>query len=277
MKYKWLDNLTVLELVNLLTVGISSYNLRGHVPSDVPVHNGFVKAENLLTQQHIEKISQWTKNKQMKLNTKKSCAIFLNFTEKYQFTSRLVIEGAPLKIVYETKLLGVILTSDLKWSKNTESLIKRANARMELLRRLSSFRVPVKTMVHVYILYIRSILEQSSVIWHSTLTEENNADLERVQKNALRNILKENYTTYEEALKSLNIDTLYERREKLMLTFGKKCLNLEQTKYLFPPSRKTHCMETRHKEKYEVCHSNTERLKNSTVPYIQRMLNKKPP
>ena len=87
-----------------------------------------------------------------------------------------------MKLVDEAKVLGVILTNDLKWSKNTESLIKRANARMELLRRLSSFNAPIKDMVIVYFSYIRSILEQSCVIWHSTLTEEDRISLERVFK-----------------------------------------------------------------------------------------------
>ena len=97
-----------------------------------------------------------------------------------------------MKLVDEAKVLGVILTNDLKWSKNTESLIKRANARMELLRMLSSFNAPIKDMVIIYFIYIRSILEQSCVIRHSTLTEEDQIRLERVQKNALRNILKKN-------------------------------------------------------------------------------------
>ena len=60
-------------------------------------------------------------------------------------------------------------------------------------------------MLVVYFLYIRSILEQSCVIWHSTLTEEDRMSLERVQKNALRNILKEKYETYENALTTLKI------------------------------------------------------------------------
>ena len=52
----------------------------------------------------------------MKINAKKSCGIIFNFTDKYKFTSRLNIDGHPLKLVEETKLLGAILTSDLKWS-----------------------------------------------------------------------------------------------------------------------------------------------------------------
>ena len=43
-KYKWLDDLSVLEIVNLLTVGISSYNIRAQVPNDIPSHNGYIEA-----------------------------------------------------------------------------------------------------------------------------------------------------------------------------------------------------------------------------------------
>ena len=110
------------------------------------------------------------------------------------------MEGKPLDIVDYTKLLGLIVSSDLSWSRNTQYIIKRANSRLELLRRISNFSAPMKDLVQIYITYIRSILEQSCVIWHSTLTQEDCDSLERVQKNALRNILKERYINYESSL-----------------------------------------------------------------------------
>ena len=111
-------------------------------------------------------------------------------------------------------------------------------------------------------------------MWHSTLSEENQRDLERVQKNAMRNMLKEKYTDYKDALNILKLEPLYERREKLLLKYGKQCTTLEQTKELFPLKKKHHSMQTRKDEKYEVVSANTERYKNSTVPYLQRLLNK---
>ena len=197
-----------------------------------------------------------------------------NFTKKYQFTTRLNIENKNLEQVDKCKLLGVIITSDLKWDENTRDLVKRANARMEILRKLSSFNPPLSDMVTVYTLYVRSILEQSCVLWHSTLTEENKTDLERVQKNALRNILKDRYTSYLEALKMLKLETLYERREKLLLNYGKKCTQLDQTKELFPLKEKDHFMQTRKSMKFEEVTAHTNRYYMSTVPYIQRLLNK---
>ena len=65
LRFKFLDDLSVLEVVNLLTVGISSYNIRMHVPSDIPSNNGFIPSENLHTKNYIENINQWTKKQKM--------------------------------------------------------------------------------------------------------------------------------------------------------------------------------------------------------------------
>ena len=49
-------------------------------------------------------------------------------------------------------------------------------------------------------LQIRSKLEQSAVVWHNSLTQKNKKDLERVQKSALKIILRDKYINYENAL-----------------------------------------------------------------------------
>ena len=38
-KDKFVDDLTVLEIINLLCKQISSYDFKVHVPSDIPCHN----------------------------------------------------------------------------------------------------------------------------------------------------------------------------------------------------------------------------------------------
>ena len=127
-------------------------------------------------------------------------------------------------------------------------------------------------MVTIYISYIRSILEQSCTVWHSNLTVENCEDLERVQKSALRIILKEEYQTYEQALETLMLAKLSERREKMCLKFAKSCLKNDLTRDLFPLNP-TEGLGTRNKEKYRVVHANIGRLKDFAVPYLQRLLN----
>ena len=65
-------------------------------------------------------------------------------------------------------------------------IVKKANARMELLRRIASFGASIEDLRIIYFLFIRSHLEQSATVWHSCLTLENSNDLERVQKSAVK-------------------------------------------------------------------------------------------
>ena len=126
LRFKFLDDLSVLEVVNLLTVGISSYNIRMHVPSDIPSNNGFIPSENLHTKNYIENINQWTKKQKMRLNFAKSKLMIFNPSRKYQFTTRLEINGQNLEVIEKTRLLGTILTNDLKWEENTRSIVQKA-------------------------------------------------------------------------------------------------------------------------------------------------------
>ena len=121
--------------------------------------------------------------------------------------------------------------------------------------------------------FIRSKLEQSAVVWHSSLTEANKSDLERVQKAAVKIILKKSYTSYKEGLDILKLDTLDERRKKLCLKFAKNCLKHEKMKKLFPLSNKNHQMKKRLTEKFKVYHARTERYKKSAIPFMQQLLN----
>ena len=57
---KWVDNLTTLEIVDLITVGLSSYKFRNHVASDIPIHGQYVHTKNLKTQEYISTLNTWS-------------------------------------------------------------------------------------------------------------------------------------------------------------------------------------------------------------------------
>ena len=61
-RFKFVDYLTVLEIIDLLTVGITSYNIKSHVPSDIPIHNQYIPAGNLKSQYYLDEINKWTTN-----------------------------------------------------------------------------------------------------------------------------------------------------------------------------------------------------------------------
>ena len=132
----------------------------------------------------------------MKLNSDKSNFMIFNFSKNSQFNTRLFMDGNKINQVTETCLLGVIISDNLKWHSNTASLVRRCYQRMIILRNLSSFHVPILELVNIYCLYIRSVAEQSSVVWSSSITSGEEYDLERIQKVALKIILGEYYVDY---------------------------------------------------------------------------------
>ena len=195
-----------------------------------------------------------------------------NFNDDYQASTRLYLEGSLLETIHHTKLLGTIVSTDLKWQENTEMLTRKAYQRMQILHRLSPFKVSQEDMVEIYVLYIRSILELNCQVWHYSLTESERYNLERVQKIACRIILKTEYSSYSEALEILKLERLEDRRTKLCLTFAKRCLKHPAASKMFP-SKPVTKYDTRKHEKFEVQFAKTSRLKNSAIPQLQRALN----
>ena len=111
-------------------------------------------------------------------------------------------------------------------------------------------------------------------MWHSSLTKRNISDLERIQKAALRVILRDRYQSYKDALKTLGIKSLEDRREELCLKFAKNCLRVDKFKRFFPLYKKDHCMTMRESEKFALEKYGSVRYRDSALPYMKRLLNK---
>ena len=273
-RFKYFDDATVLEVINLLNVGLCSLRVKDNVPSHIPEHNQFINSNNLRSQQYLNRINDWTEKNLMELNAKKTKSMVFNFTKRYQFTTDILLKNEKIEIVDHAKLLGLILTSDLKWDENTNYLVKDANRRMIMLRAASKFTRDKQILKQIYYSRIRCKLEQSAAVWSSSLSQRNIADLERVQKAAVRIIYGKPYESYTETLKLLGIMRLSERREVICLKFAKNCLRLDNFKRMFPMHMSKHEMKKRHEEKYNLSKSNSKRYENSAIPNMIKLLNK---
>ena len=239
-RFKFVDDLTTLEIINLLTVGLSSFFMKNQVPSDIPEHGQFIEGNKLKSQEYLRQINEWTENHKMVISEKKTKAMIFNFTDNYQFTTRLELKGKNIDVVDKMKILGTIIDNKLSWDENCSLLIKKVNARMQLLRGVQSFGASVKDMVHLCILFCISALEQPCVLWSTTLSQENIEDLERTQKSFSKLVLKEKYLNYENALLLLNLDSLQTRRKNLCLKFAQTGIKNNKLNDLFPVNDKVH-------------------------------------
>ena len=125
-KYKSIDDLSLIELINLISRGLTSFNCKFSIPSDIATGYNYLPPKKPNTQLYLEKKSKWTDSKQMKLNVQKTKYMVVNYTRNYKFNTRLHLEGKLLEQVHQAKLLGLIVSDDLTWKENTDFLVKKA-------------------------------------------------------------------------------------------------------------------------------------------------------
>ena len=85
--------------------------------------------------------------------------------------------------------------------------------------------------------------------------------------------MKEKYIDYTHALSVLKLENLKERRERLAIKFAETCLNIPELNSLFEENHQEN-YDFRNSEKYSVNFANSQRYYKSTIPTLQRMLNK---
>ena len=103
-RYKFVDDLSVLEKINLLMIGLASHNCKLSVPNDILVDNQVIDPAHLESQDYLNEIAKWTKNHKGMLNEKKTKVMIFNFSRDHQFTTRLQLNNHNIEIINETRL-----------------------------------------------------------------------------------------------------------------------------------------------------------------------------
>ena len=193
-----------------------------------------------------------------------------NFSRNYDFVPNYHINGQELKVIYETKLLGVMIQSDCKWSSNTKYITKKAKSKLWYLRRLKCLGASDETLIDLFKLHVRSTLEMAVPLWAGAITKKEINSIERVQKISTKFILGNRYISYDQALKTLELDYLESRRDDICLKFAKKCVKNSKFNHWFP---KTSSANTRSKEIYIKPSGKTKRYLTSSIPHLIQILN----
>ena len=271
-RFKYIDDLSVLQLVCLSGL-LTDYNFQQHVASDVGIDDRFLPSSTFGSQDTLNFISNWTRENQMKLNTKK-CNYMVFSRSEEQFATRLRIDNVKLDRLCETKILGLYISDDLSWARNCKEICMKAYSRMQMITKLKYVGVKTEDLLDIYVLYIRSIAEYCSVAFHSSLTIELSDKLERIQRTSLKIILGEMYINYSSALEMSGLDTLYSRRTKRCLDFALKCVKHQRNRRLFPLNSNIPACKIRYPEKYKVNFARTNTYRDSTIPFCQNLLNR---
>ena len=107
-------------------------------------------------------------------------------------------------------------------------IVNKASKRIYLLKQLKRFRLHAGDLKCFYVASIRSILEYSCQVFQYGLPEYLSEAIERVQRRALRIIYPQ--LSYQDALDTLGLQTLYTRRCDLRNKLFGSILNDEEHK-----------------------------------------------
>ena len=140
------------------------------------------------------------------MNLVKCKEVIINFTKQPDTEELLSLNSQPFKRVSQAKILGVTTTKDLRWNVHIRNIVQEASKRICLLKQL-------KKLIKFYTACIRSVLEYSCQVFHTSLPQYLSDEVERIQKRALTIIFPD--LNYKEATAKAKLGTLFERRETL--------------------------------------------------------------
>ena len=259
---KYVDDLSIAESINLHRQLVPAPEEEKSLPAPFRARAGHMLEviESKVFNQ-IMKTKEYADMNQMKINFKKTKLMIFNPSRNIDFLPNFAVERQHIEVVEETKLLGLVISSDLSWSRNTDYMVGRCNSKMWVIRRLKNLGANESDLLDVYCKQIRSILEFAVPVWNSSINGEQISQIERIKKTALHIILGENYTSYRNALKKSGLEKLSARRTKLCLNFAKKAQKSAKFTKWFIPTTKSN--STRYiPPKFCPAYSRTKRFEN---------------
>ena len=92
-------------------------NFDSRTNQTLPPHESKVQYE-------LNRLHEYAIENEIKINIKKSKVMLFNSATTRDFSPEILIENETLEVVEEMKLLGVKITTDMKWHRNTEHITK---------------------------------------------------------------------------------------------------------------------------------------------------------
>ena len=226
-----------------------------------------------MLQEQLEQLEFYSKQNRMVLNKEKIKAMIFNNQRNIDVMPILTFEnGDAVEIIEETKILGIIINSNMNWKTNTKKIIADCFSKMWMLRNLKNYGATDDHLSSVYREQIRSKAEYCCTVWNAGLTSQEVKSIERIQRTAVAINRGEHHTNYSEATSILKLETLEIRRKNLCLKFALKMYKSQKYSTWFKnfesevntrssklPLREVKCM--------------TKQYLKSPLPYMTNLLN----
>ena len=114
------------------------------------------------------------------LNESKGKELRISFTKSENPLEPITINNTNIEVVPSAKLLGVMISNDLKWNVHVEMICKKVAGRLYFLRQLKRAKVQTNDLLSFYTTCIRPVAEYACPVFHATLLQYLSDQLERL-------------------------------------------------------------------------------------------------
>ena len=245
---------------------------------DTTISEVICKGSMSSIQHSVDVVQNWSITNKLQLNDSKCKEIRFCFTRSNHTLpyDSVVVNGNQLEVVTHARILGLTVSSDLKWNKHILNTIKKANKRFYFIVQLKRAKVPTADLLNFYCTCIRQILEYCCQVYHYGLPSYLSNALERVQKRVM-SIIYPNLS-YDHSLALSGLAKLGCRREEACKKLFKEIVNTPDHKlaHLLPPKHETK-YNLRQSRDYIDFTANTNRFSRTFFPScVNAFKNSKP-
>ena len=208
---------------------------------------------------NMNEVTQWSTKNNMMINFVKTKDMVISSSNNVPITDPIIVGECEIERVNCHKLLGLNISSDLKWDEHINDICKKANKRLYYLVLLRRAGLEEKDLLIYYKQIIRPIMEYACQVWHSNLPEYLSNKLQSIQDRALK-IISRN-------INHINLPSLHERRTNLCKNYFNKLKNENHVLHELLPEKVNHSYNTRFKHQFQLPLCRTEQFKNSFINF----------
>ena len=220
-KKAFVDDLTLLEKISLKDLEKKDRIIWPLYYHDR--HNLTMPPHKSILQHQLQDLKFFTTQHHMLLYSKKTKCIPFNSSKSRDVMPELQLEdGTYLEVIYQLKLVGLVVTSELTWTAHVDYTVKRVNKVLWQLTRFKQIGATQDKLLTFYKLTIRSILMFGAVCFHSSLSIQLSQLLELQQKRSLAIILGSQYRSYDHATTLIKCSEIGHFKARSMLKLGPK-------------------------------------------------------
>ena len=127
------------------------------------------KKEDSRIQSDVEELIAKSNQNKFQLNESKCKELRISFAKSAADFASIVINGKAIEVVSTVKLLGLNISSDLRWNCHVAEISKKVASRLYFLKQLKRANIPAKDLLIFYLTCIRPVTEYACPVFHNAL------------------------------------------------------------------------------------------------------------